>query len=263
MARGKAIQALALFAAVLGSFGAAVFGQQPGGSDQSPGTAREMAPTDLSGYWEAIVVEDWRYRMLPPIKFQERPRLGERNGIPMNAEAREIALAWDANRDEAAGERCKAYGAPNIMRLPGRIRISWRDDQTLMLETEAGTQTRVFEFGSPTARGGGWQGVSRAAWDRIPGGASNDPGPRLTGSLKVVTDSLRPGYLQKNGVPYSQDATVTEYFARVDENNGDSYLIITTTVQDPAYLTESYLTTTHFKKLPDDSDWSPTSCTVR
>jgi hypothetical protein len=215
---------------------------------------------DLTGYWDAVVVEDWRYRMLPPIKFQDPPRLGERNSIPMNAEARKIALAWDAKKDEAAGELCKAYGAPNIMRVPGRVRITWQDDQTLKLETEAGTQTRLFEFGSPKAVAGGWQGVSTASWDVIPGGRG---APLLSGSLKVVTSKLRPGYLQKNGIPYSGNAIVTEYFARVDERNGDSYLVITTAVEDPMYLTEPYLTSTHFKKLPDGSAWTPVPCAVR
>jgi hypothetical protein len=149
------------------------------------------------------------------------------------------------------------------MRLPGRIRISWQDDQTLKLETEAGTQTRLLEFGTPTARAGGWQGVTRASWPRIPGGIGNSPSQQFTGSLLLETTSLRPGYLQRNGVPYSENTSVTEYFARADEENGDAYLIVTTTVTDPTYLTENYLTTVHFKKLPGRSDWDPTPCSAR
>src|SRR5215471_16667885 len=120
------------------------FAQARGAPPRTPSAA---APADLTGYWEAIVVEDWRYRMLPPLKYQEQPRLGERIGIPINAEARKVALAWDAK--EAAAEPCKAYGAPNIMRIPGRIHITWQDDQTMKLETDAGMQTRMFEFGAP------------------------------------------------------------------------------------------------------------------
>lgn len=225
-----------------------------------PRTPKAMAPSDLSGYWEAIVVEDWRYRMLPPIKYQEQPRLGERIGIPMNAEARRVALAWDAAKDQAAGDECKAYGAPNIMRIPGRIRITWQDDQTMKLETDAGKQTRVFEFAELKTQGGGWQGVSRASWDTIPGGRG---GGLLSGSLKVVTTQMKAGYLMKNGIPYSANAIVTEYFDRIDEPNGDSYLLITTTVEDATYLTEPYLISTHFKKQADATGWNPTPCTAR
>jgi hypothetical protein len=232
------------------------FAQVRGGP---PPTPKAMAPVDLTGYWEAIVVEDWRYRMLPPIKYQEQPRLGERIGIPMNAEARRAALAWDPAKDEAAGGQCKAYGAPNIMRIPGRIHITWQDDQTMKLETDSGTQTRMFEFAAPKTQPGGWQGVSRASWDVIPGGR----GGLLSGSLKVVTSQMKAGYLMKNGIPYSANTVVTEYYDRVDEPNGDFYLLITTTIEDSTYLTEPYLTSTHFKKQADATGWSPSPCTSR
>jgi len=239
-------------------------GQGPGGQGETARTPREVAPADFTGYWEAIVVEDWRYRMLPPIRYQDRPqRLGERYGVPINAVAREIALAWDPSADEAAGEACKAYSAANVMRLPGRIRITWQDDRSLKLETEAGTQTRLLEFDDPAPRGGDWQGVTHASWPRVRSGLANQLGQVLTGSLLLETSNLRPGYLQKSGIPHSGNATVTEYLARVNEDNGDSYLVITTTVEDPTYLTEPYLTTAHFKMLPDNSDWNPSPCSVR
>src|SRR5450631_3566922 len=87
------------------------FGQgRGGGRGGPPPTPRAAAPVDLTGTWAAVVVEDWRYRMLPPVKFVETPTLGARVGIPMNAESRKVALAWDPVKDEAAGEQCKAYG---------------------------------------------------------------------------------------------------------------------------------------------------------
>lgn len=267
MARGKfarSARALVCVAVVVAVPYTSALGQRSGGQSEAPPTPRQIAPVDLTGYWDAVVVEDWRYRMLPPLRYQDNPpRLGEQYGIPINAEAREIALAWDPAADEAAGEACRAYGAPNVMRLPGRIRITWQDDRTLKLETEAGTQTRLLEFGPPSAQAGGWQGVTRASWPRLPGGRANAASPQFTGSLLLETTGLKAGYLQKNGIPYSENTTVTEYFARVDEDNGDSYLVITTTVTDPTYLTESYLTSTHFKKLPERSGWDPSPCSVR
>ena len=259
----RAVRArISMTVTVLALASASVFAQgrgggAPGGPPQSPKAA---APVDMTGYWVSVVVEDWRYRMLPPAKFEEKPALGARVGIPMNAEARRIALAWDPAKDEAAGEQCKGYGAPNIMRIPGRIHITWQDDRALKLETDAGTQTRLFEFGAPQSQGGGWQGVSEASWEAAGGGRG---GPILSGSLKIVTSKLKPGYLQKNGIPYSANATLTEYYDRVDEPGSASYLVVSTTVEDPVYLTEPYLTSVHFKKQADASGWNPSPCSAR
>src|SRR5436190_1578879 len=70
-------------------------------------------------------------------------------------------------KDEAAGQLCKAYGAPSIMRIPGRIRITWQDDNTLKIETDQGQQTRLFHFGgAPPARPEpSLQGYSSARWE--------------------------------------------------------------------------------------------------
>lgn len=246
--------------AVVALASASVFAQGGrGGRGGSPPSPKAAAPVDLTGYWVAVVVEDWRYRMLPPEKLTAAPPLGARISIPMNAEARKIALAWDPTRDDAAGEQCRGYGAPNIMRIPGRMHITWQDDQTLKLETDAGTQTRLFEFNGAKNQGGGWQGVSEASWETLPGGRG---APLLSGSLQIVTKKLKPGYLQKNGIPYSANATLTEDYDRVDEP-GASYIVITMTVDDPAYLTEPYLTSTHFKKEADASGWKPSPCSAR
>jgi len=82
--------------------------------------------------------------------------------------------------------------------------------------------------------------------------------------LKVVTTNLKPGYLRKNGVPYSDKTTVTEYFNRTVETYGNTYMIVTTIVEDPEYLTGPFITSSHFKKLPDTANgWEPTPCSVR
>ena len=67
---------------------------------------------------------------------------GDYAALPLSPAGRKIADSWDPARDEAAGEQCKAYGAAGLMRLPTRLRVSWQDDTTLRLETDAGTQTR-------------------------------------------------------------------------------------------------------------------------
>src|SRR2546430_8596219 len=82
----------------------------------------------------SIVSEDWRWRMFP--------NKGDYAGVPLNPEGRRVADAWDPAKDQTAGEQCKGYGAPAIMRIPGRFHMTWQDDQTLEIEADAGTQTR-------------------------------------------------------------------------------------------------------------------------
>ncbi len=219
---------------------------------------------DLTGYWVSLVTEDWRYRMFTPPK-------GDFVGVPLNAAGRKMASEWDPEKDEAAGDQCKSYGAANIMRVPGRIHITWQDDQTLKLEFDAGTQTRLFYFGPPQSQGGDWQGVSVASWEFLPSPIVSTDGARASlnaqdrrgGSLKVVTTKFKSGYLRKNGVPYSANATLTEYFDKATEPNGDTLLVVTRVVEDPTYLNAPFLLSEHFKKQPDASGWNPTPCTAK
>src|SRR5258706_16033912 len=112
-----------------------VFGQGGQGPAAPPQPAKAAAPIDLTGTWVSIVTEDWRWRMVTPAK-------GDYVTIPINAEAKKVADAWDPAKDEAAGEQCRSYGAPAIMRVPGRARIPGQDDNTLKVETDAGAPTR-------------------------------------------------------------------------------------------------------------------------
>ena len=164
--------------------------------------------------------------------------------------------------EQQGGEQCRAYGAAGVMRLPGRIHITWQDDNTLKLETDAGTQTRVFRFGPPVPATGEptWQGNSTAQWEFGAGGGRGAP---RTGNLKVVTTNLRAGYVRKNGAPYSKNAVVTEYYDLNTMPNGDQWLTILTKVEDPTYFNRPYLTTTDFKKLPDATGWNPTPCSAK
>ena len=82
-------------------------------------------------------------------------------------------------------------------------------------------------------------------------------------SLKAVTTQLRPGYLRKNGVPYSANTVYTEYWDLHTQENGDQYLVDTNSVVDPDYLQIPFVTAIHFKKEPDGSKWDPTACDAR
>lgn len=225
-----------------------------GGAAKAKQTARAAAPIDLTGSWVSVVTEDWMFRMVTPPK-------GQFLGVPMTPAARAAANNWDPARDEAEGNACKAYGAPAIMRVPGRIRVSWQDDSTLKMETEAGMQTRLFHFDeSPAPAEPTWQGHSVAEWEI----AATGRGAPRAGSLKVTTTGLRAGYLRKNGVPYSAGTLLTEYYDVHTAPNGDIWMVVTTQVHDPVNLTTDFITSSHFKKLaPGDTTWRPEPCAAR
>jgi hypothetical protein len=229
------------------------FAQRGAGRGGPPAAPREAAALDLTGYWVSVITEDWKYRMVTP-------KNGVFDSLPLNGEARKIGTSWDPAKDEAAGEACRAYTAANVMRLPGRLHITWSDATTLQIDTDAGTQTRLLRFGSATAAAAepSWQGSSVAQWEYAPGRGS----PRR-GNLKVVTTNLRAGYVRKNGAPHSDKAVVTEYFDLNTIPNGDTWLTITTKVDDPVYFTRPYITTTDFKKLPSAAGWNPTPCSAK
>jgi hypothetical protein len=213
--------------------------------------ARDSAPIDLTGYWVSYVTENWRFRMVTPAK-------GEYRRIPVSPAALPIINSWDPAADERAGEQCKSYGAAAIMSVPERLHITWQDGNTLRIDTDAGKQTRLFRFSQRAAAAAvsTWQGESNASWERS---SDTDGGS----SLRVVTTNVRAGYLRKNGVPYSERATVTEHFDVAPLSDGGALLLVTTVVADPVYLNGPYIVSPHFKREPDGSKWDPTPCSSR
>ena len=214
-----------------------------------------IAPADLTGYWVSIVSDEWAYRMLTPPK-------GNVDFLPLNGEGRRVANEWDPQKDEAVGEACRAYGAGGIMRLPARLHITWSDPRTLKIEIDAGSQTRLLHFRQPppASESPSWQGYSRADWEFAGGRA--EPGPVAGGQLHVVTTKLRPGYLRKNGIPYGENAVLTEYFVVLEEE-GTKYLAVTTMLEDPQYLAGPWIRTSQFKRQANAVGFNPTPCEAR
>jgi hypothetical protein len=232
-----------------------------GGRGGPPPTPQAAAPIDLTGYWVSVVDEDWRFRMVVPPP-------GDYNGVPTTAAARQVADAWDPAKDEASGDVCKAFGAPALLRQPGHLHFTWQDDRTMRMDMDAGTQTRLFHFGDWKAPAGPptLQGDSVASWEfplRRPDPTDASTPPQGRGSLKVSTSHLKAGYLRKNGVPYSENATLTEYYDMLKEANGDLMLVVTSVTTDPQYLREPFIVTSHFKKLNSDAGWKPSQCSAR
>jgi hypothetical protein len=261
---------------------------QRGGGAGAPQTPQASAPIDLTGYWVSIVNEDWRWRMVTPPK-------GDYASVPISPEGRKVADTWDVSKDGS----CLAFGAAGLMRQPTRLHITWENDNTLKIETDAGVQTRRLVFNKATAPAAtkSLQGFSVAEWERFappgrggggggfggpppgapPAGgpppgraggapaappaapAAPPPGQRF-GNLKVVTSQLSGGWLRKNGVPYSEDTTMTEFFDRFAAPDGSEWLVVTTIVADPKYLAQEFVTSTHFRREPNGAKWDPTPC---
>lgn len=234
---------------------------------QAPG--RVEAPIDLTGTWVSLVTEDWAYRMLTPA-------IGDTMSVPVNEAGKAVTNNWDLEADNAAGLQCKAFGAARIMRVPTRLQISWQDDYTLRIDTDAGMQTRLLNFSSTGRRPlismmleaanleRSWQGYSVADWENIlinrGSNGSPDDEPPPVGTLKAITTQMQPGYLRPNGIPYSEDAILTEYFNRFTAPTGEEWFVVTTIVDDPMYLFQPYVTTSHFRRETDNSKWAPYPC---
>jgi hypothetical protein len=232
---------------------------QPGGPPPDSRSARERALIDITGQWVAVVNEDWRWRMVTP-------PVGDTSSIPLNAEGRAVARAWDPDRDIADGNLCRAFGAPGLIRQPTRLRVSWQGDETLLLEFDAGRQTRRLEFAPPAIPPEpSLQGYSEASWfrQRQSRGVLGGVAPTAGGSLHVRTTQLTLGYLRPNGVPYSAQATMKEFInAFTLPGNGGSWLIVTTVVDDPVYLATQLVVSTQFRKEDRRAGWNPRPCEI-
>ena len=259
----------------------ALLAQQPSGPPARAAaapSARTQAPFDPTGYWVSLITQNWRYRMVVPGK-------GEYADVPINIKAKQLADAWSAGADEAAGKACEAYGAAIIMRNPERLHIAWLDDNTLRVDTDAGMQTRLLHFLPPavpspsgqiappprpqSAMPSIGQGYSVARWilagvlaggmaPALPAQAPNQP---RFGSLVVNTDDLLPGLLRKNGIPYSAGARVTEYWD-LRQLAARQWISISVQVDDPEYLQTPYIYDAICQKEPDGSRWTPAPCTL-
>jgi hypothetical protein len=258
---------------------ASVSAQRGGGAGApaAPQTPQAAAPIDVTGYWVSIVNEDWRWRMVTPPK-------GDYASVPISPEGRKVADTWDTSKDGS----CLAFGAAGVMRQPTRLNITWENANTLKIDTDNGQQTRRLIFdkaiAAPSAKS--LQGFSVAEWERYappgrggggggggqggpppaaaPGGAPPaapaGPPPQRFGNLKVVTTQLSGGWLRRNGVPYSDETTMTEFFDRFKAPDNAEWLVVTTIVNDPKYLAQEFVTSTHFRREPNAAKWDPTPC---
>ena len=237
-------------------------GGAPAAAQAGPQNARAAAPVDLTGYWVSLVTEDWIERMSP-----DSPPSG-------TGGARGLGRG-QAPAPVDPSEPCRVYAAGGSLRVPGRLHITWADDNTLKIELDAGTQTRLLHFNSTAPPSGQktLQGYSVAAWDLgnagrgggrggAPGGPPAVPAgsatPARWGSLNVVTTNMKAGYLLSSRSSYSDNAMLTEYFSK-HTDFGVDYFTVTATVQDGPV---TRITSSTFKKEANGSKFKPAGCEV-
>ena len=248
---------------------------------------------ELTGYWVSVVNQDWRFRMMTPPK-------GDYERVPLNDAARAVADEFDPalyggeNYQTSGIIDCRAYGAANVMRMPTRLRITWVSPNVLRVETDWGEQTRLFHFDPDDLYGdiqqdllmGGvfmsneppslpgysvaqWERpyqINAPVWQRGPVGRGGGLGTERMderqpgGSLAVVTTNLAPGWLRRNGVPYSSRTRVIEHYRTFEDPTGAQWFNITMEIVDPEYLTRPFNLTADFRKEPDGSNWAPHAC---
>ena len=280
-------------------------GGRGGGAPPAPPTARASATTDFAGYWVRIVTEDWRWLMIVPNKGNSDsiqltpagqailnawdPVKDEADGnqckgygagaisrLPTRAHVTwqdENTLKWET--DQGMQTRLFKFGTPS-QNVDAAAR-SWQGVSIATWEPAAGggrggPPAGIGGRGGPGGPGG-FPGAPPAATDSDapplplagPPAVAGARGNNQNGWLKVVTNNLKPGYLRKNGVPYSEKATVTEYFQPMPETYGVRYMVVTTILDDPEYLLAGPLiTSSNYKKLPDTNNgWDPQPCSVR
>lgn len=188
------------------------------------------AQVDFSGEWAPRFWEDQPERV-------PGPDLGDYAGIPISDAARRRAEAWDASIQSLPEWQCRPHSADYIWRGPSNLRISKevdpvsREITAFHAEWLRSVDRAIYLDGRPHPPEGAlhtWAGFSTAKWD----------GDMLT----VTVTHLKEGYLRRNGLPRSDQATLTEHWVR----NGD-ILTVLEVIKDPVYLTEPLLRSTDYE----------------
>jgi hypothetical protein len=229
----------------------------PGAGAEPAKSARDAAPVDLTGYWVSLVTEDWIERMSP-----DSPPSGTGGGFGRRGGGAQPAPDLPVSNPD---EPCRVYGAGGSLRVPGRLHITWLDDDTLGIEMDAGSQRRVLNFDTALARADepSLQGYSVAAWEtpeprRGFRGGGPAAEPPAWGSLRVVTTNMTGGYLLSSRSNYTADAVLTEHFTR-HSDFGQEYFTVTAVLEDKG---GTRITSSTFKKEPNGSKFSPTGCEI-
>jgi hypothetical protein len=189
-----------------------------------------FAQVDFSGEWAPRFHEDQPERV-------PGPELGDYLGLPINEAARTRAYSWEASLLTLPEWQCRPHSADYIWRGPSPVRI-WKEINPVTRQVTAFHAEWLRSIDRPIYLDGRphppeeavhtWAGFSTAKWE----------GDMLT----IFTDHLKEGYIRRNGVPRSDQATLMEHWMR----HGD-FLTVVTIVTDPVYLTEPFIRSTDYQ----------------
>jgi hypothetical protein len=192
-----------------------------------------LAQVDIAGEWANRTNEDQPHRA-------PGADLGDYTGLPINAAARQKASVWDASILSAPEGMAKPHSPQYFMRGPGpNIRIRKATDpvtQELIAYTIEGMFGRndrvIWMDGRPHP-----SEHAEHTWDGFSTGKVE--GNRLT----ITTTHMKYGIIQRNGVPASPEAVMTEHFVR----HGD-WLTAVIIIDDPLYLEEPFIRTSTWER---------------
>jgi hypothetical protein len=204
----------------------AAFAQFSGSFNAQPGW-------DLSGAWAPE----------PHEESIGNPAIADFLGVPITEAARAVGLAWSPSRVTVPEHQCQVHVAPYLLGGPLNLRI-WEErdpdsqkliDLRMYISTYEQNRT-IWMDGRPHPPGAAahtWQGFSTGKWEG--------------NTLTIYTTHIKQGYLRRNGLPESDEATLIEHFMR----HGD-YLVHVSEVTDPVYLTEPFVRTQVFHRIPQE-----------
>ncbi len=204
-------------------------------------TVPASAQVDMSGTWGPVYHEDQPERI-------PGPSLGDYFGLPLSDGARRFAESWDSGRLSLPEHQCRVHTVPYIYRGPNRFRV-WeeRDPETQRLiaikhriSTFAQLRT-IWMDGRPHP-----SAFARHTWMGFSTG-------KFQGDMLVVTTThIKQNWFRRNGLPQSDQATMTEYLSR----HGDVLTRISI-VEDPVYLTEPLIKSENFIRAvrPTEDSW--------
>lgn len=203
-----------------------------------------FAQVDLTGVWNPIMHEDQVERV-------PGPTVGDFLGLPINDAARMRGETWNASILTLSEHTCKPHPSTYGTRGVGALRIRYYHDPVTEALVKIDGQIQWMEQyreiwmdgrpRPPAYAAHTWQGFSLG---------------RFEGNVLVVdTTHLKAGWIRRNGIALSDQATMQERFLRHGE-----YLTHVSIVTDPVYLVEPMVRTNGFQLNPDATGIAPYPC---
>src|SRR5579883_136014 len=189
-------------------------------------TQPALSQIDLSGEWSNLTHEDVNHR--------QSVEIGDYAGLPINDAGRFKAESWDESVLATHERQCIPHVVTYAMRgQPGAMRISKIDDPdtgqiiAYTIHGNYGRPRTIWMDGRPHPSiyaPHTWAGFSTGKWEG--------------NALVVTTTHIKMGWIMRNGVPVSDQSTMSEHFIR-----HEGHLLDEIIVSDPVYLSQPFIRT--------------------